>query len=282
MSGVVFAESFYSQGLVAMSMRPQAGEGRQRAIRRVTCLIKAIWNARKTLDAYYARLGEPSSTGEPPSKKRRIPTPLSTLPSNTDFIGPHFNEYWKDGQKFTLRYTRRFHPKIVFLAEATCQNTGELLKVVVKFPETYGKRGHELLAKAKPKALAPELYYCEKEESLGNGWIVIMEHIEGKLLLDTDITVPYGNDIKAALNLLHANQMVFGDLRKGNIVCSSVGAKLLDFDWCGNEGEVFYPLDINLNKSEDDKLNINWAPGVGRGVRIKKEHDLHMFEMLKK
>jgi len=153
-----------------------------------------------------------------------------------------------------------------------------LLKVVVKFSETFGKCGHELLAKAKPKALAPGLYYCEKEESVNNRWIIIMEHIEGELLLDTSITRSHDEDIKAALNLLHANQMVFGDLRKGNIVCSPVGAKLLDFDWCGNEGEVFYPIDINLNR----EWNINWAPGVGRGTRIKKEHDLHMFEMLKK
>lgn len=277
MSGAVFAESFYSEGLVVVSMRPHGGEGREHAVRRVTCFIKAVWNARKTLDDYYQHLGEPSPTGQPLSKKCRIASPLSTLPSNTDtcFIGPHFNEYCKDGQKFTLKYTRRFHPKPVFLAEM-CNDAGELRNVVVKFSETYGKSGHELLAKAKPKALAPRLYYCEKQESVNNRWIVIMEHIEGKLLLETDITDLHRGNIEKALDILHSEQIVFGDLRKGNIVCPPWGAMLLDFDWCGKEGEVFYPVDINLNKED----NINWAAGVGRRLPIMKEHDMHMFRML--
>ena len=232
---------------------------------------------------YYETLPVPSSTGEPLFKKPRIATPLSALPSNADtwFIGPHFNQYLKDEREFTLRYKKRFHPKPVFVAEATCEDTGEFLKVVVKFSETYGKRGHELLATAKPKALAPRLYHCEKDESVGNFWIVVMEYIEGKLARDTHITPSHGEDIKAALDLLHGNKMVFGDLRKGNAVCSPVGAKLLDFDWCGEEGQVLYPPTIGLSKGKNNKLNINWHPEVARWAPIKKEYDLHMLGVLK-
>ena len=263
-------------------MGPRGGEDYDHAIRRIVVFLRAVQSARKTLDNYYETLPVPSSMAESLPRECQIATPLSASPSNTDtyFIGPHFNQYLKDGEKFMLRYKKRFHPKPVFLADATCQNTGESLKVVVKFSTTYGKRGHELLATAQPKALAPKLYYCEKAESLGNLWIIVMEYIEGKLLVNTQITTSHREDIKAMLELLHANKMVFGDLREGNIVCSPVGAKLLDFDWCGEEGQALYPAGINLSRDSNNKPTINWHPEVERGTPIKKEHDLHMFKIL--
>ena len=264
-----------------MFIGPRVGEDLNDAIRRVASLVQAVQKGRRTLDDYYATLQEPCFMAEPPRKRLRTETPRSTLPcsAKTCFIGPHFNQYWSDGQRFMLTYKQRFDDKTVFLAEATCENTGESLEVVVKFSTTYGKRGHELLANATPKALAPRLYYCEKPEDAGNLWIVVMEYIEGNLLYNSDaqITPLLRADIAAALDILHAHDIVFGDLRKGNIISSPVGAKLLDFDWCGEDGKVFYPPAINLSRDQDGKSMINWHPGVQRGAPIKKEHDMFMY-----
>ena len=264
-----------------MFIGPRVGEDLNDAIRRVAILVQAVQKGRRTLDDYYATLQEPCFMAEPPRKRFRTETPRSTLPcsAKTCFIGPHFNQYWSDGQRIMLTYKQRFDNTTVFLAEATCENTGESLEVVVKFSTTYGKRGHELLANATPKALAPRLYYCEKPEDAGNLWIVVMEYIEGNLLYNSDaqITPLLRADIAAALDILHAHDIVFGDLRKGNIISSTVGAKLLDFDWCGEDGKVFYPPAINLSRDQDGKSMINWHPGVQRGAPIKKEHDMFMY-----
>jgi hypothetical protein len=230
------------------------GEKLDDAVRRVAILSRAVKGARNTLDKYYQTLpstGEPPSfTGGPPSKKRRTMLPPPAFPSAVDacFIGPHFNRYSTGGQMFMLTYIKRFIPnepsKTVFLAKATCLDTGNTQDVVVKFSMTYGSFGHCLLANARPKALAPALYYCEKDENVGNLWIINMEYIPGSIT--TKFTPSHLNDIEAALNILHSGNLVFGDLRKANVLCLPNGAKLVDFDWCGKEGQVAYPPSINM------------------------------------
>lgn len=51
---------------------------------------------------------------------------------------------------------------------------------------------------------------------------------------------------------------VFGDLRWPNILITAGGLELVDFDWCGKEGEVLYPAAISEKISE-------WPKGV-KGV----------------
>ena len=267
-----------------MFIGPRVGEDLNDAIRRVAILVQTVQKGRRTLDDYYATLPVPSLMAEPLPKRPRTENPRSTLPRSVEtcFIGPYFNQYWSDGQRIMLTYKQRFDNTTVFLAEATCENTGESLDVVVKFSTTYGKRGHELLANAMPKALAPLLYYCEKPEDTGNLWIVVMEYIEGDLLSNSDaqITPFLRADIAAALEILHTRDIVFGDLRKSNIILSPVGAKLLDFDWCGEDGKVLYPPAINLSEDEGGKPIIDWHPAVQRGTPIKKEHDTYMYHRL--
>ena len=267
-----------------MFIGPRVGENLNDAIRRVAILVQTVQKGRRTLDDYYATLPVPSLMAEPLPKRPRTENPRSTLPRSVEtcFIGPHFNQYWSDGQRIMLTYKQRFDNTTAFLAEATCESTGKSLDVVVKFSTTYGKRGHELLANAMPKALASLLYYCEKPEDTGNLWIVVMEYIEGDLLSNSDaqITPFLRADIATALEILHTRDIVFGDLRKSNIILSPVGAKLLDFDWCGEDGKVLYPPAINLSEDEGGKPIIDWHPAVQCGTPIKKEHDTYMYHRL--
>lgn len=130
-----------------------------------------------------------------------------------------------------------------------------------------------------PKALAPRLYYCEKENSLGNLWVIIMEYVAD---VHMDTTTSDCEDIEVALKLLHNHKLIFGDLCRTNILCSADGTKLVDFDWCDEEGKAFYPPGVNLRRDGNGKPIIAWHCDTGHGTQIKKEHDYHMFEILKK
>src|SRR5438046_9227519 len=79
---------------------------------------------------------------------------------------------------------------------------------------------------------------------------------------------------KAAINALHEKGFVFGDLRWPNIMVLNGRAKILDFDWCGNDGEDRYPATLN------DLGDINWHQDVHRGSIMRKEHDCFMLEGL--
>ena len=48
------------------------------------------------------------------------------------------------------------------------------------------------------------------------------------------------------VNDFHAEGLVDGDLRDANIICNDQDVMLLDFDWGGQDGQVFYPTP-NLN-----------------------------------
>ncbi|KAH9941231.1 uncharacterized protein BXZ73DRAFT_98445 [Epithele typhae] len=78
-----------------------------------------------------------------------------------------------------------------------------------------------------------------------------------------------------AVTLLHKDDFVFGNLRRGNLIAQDDGrVMLVDFDWCGKCGDAKYPLDINLDP------RIPWNTEVRPGALIKKDHDLYMLQRL--
>lgn len=86
-------------------------------------------------------------------------------------------------------------------------------------------------------------------------------------------------DVREALDILHEADLVFGDLRRPNVLVvpdanGKPGGRLVDFDWCGKVGDDRYPA--GLNQSEGMK----WATGTAKRSFISKEHDDKMFEML--
>jgi len=49
------------------------------------------------------------------------------------------------------------------------------------------------------------------------------------------------NDLQKLVEAFHNNNLVHGDLREPNILCNEEKLVLLDFDWGGKVGEVYYP-----------------------------------------
>lgn len=51
-------------------------------------------------------------------------------------------------------------------------------------------------------------------------------------------------DVRNALDLLHENGWVFGDVRDANVVWYKGRGFLFDFDWAGRKGEDRYPAEV--------------------------------------
>ncbi|KIO25688.1 hypothetical protein M407DRAFT_75345 [Tulasnella calospora MUT 4182] len=167
----------------------------------------------------------------------------------------------------------------MFFADAKQPCDEEGACVLVRFTARYGREAHALLA---ANDLAPQLLHYEELEK---GWaVVVMNFVEG-LNLDKakQWVVPSQTlkDVEEALRVLHETKLVFGDLRRPNIVLckrdapgggTEQGGKLVDFDWAGKHDEQRYPLSL----SPDNE----WAEGMKGGGIMKKEHDIAMFNLL--
>ncbi|KAJ7447366.1 hypothetical protein B0H11DRAFT_1636574, partial [Mycena galericulata] len=76
-----------------------------------------------------------------------------------------------------------------------------------------------------------------------------------------------------AIDKLHAEKLVFGDLRPPNIIVHNSSVHLVDFDWAGRVGEARYPSTINMDPGI-------FPDGVDRGGLIKMEHDRKMLQSI--
>ncbi|KAH9159154.1 hypothetical protein EDB89DRAFT_1866142, partial [Lactarius sanguifluus] len=173
-------------------------------------------------------------------------------------------------------------PKAIFLATTETESPQ---KIVVKFVQSYNTEAHCLLASAD---CAPRLVYCSMDDpnppELGGLTMVVMEYVNGKTAHQR-----YGNDqllqlifdqVEEGLEILHTNNIVFGDLRPLNImITEDEHVLLINFDWCGTHEEQTYP--VSLNDARDMTNRINWHPEVERGGIMKKEHDTFMLRGMK-
>ncbi|KAG9095484.1 hypothetical protein FRC06_009758, partial [Ceratobasidium sp. 370] len=182
-----------------------------------------------------------------------------------------------DGHKINFRYIGTLggehgQQKAVFKAR-TMETTSRA--IVVKFTRCYNGHAHKLSAE---HGYAPKLLF---DGSRHPGFprpagllMMVMEYI---------VEVPRGPSydeayptLRAALDLLHEQGLVFGDLRPLNVLVpkrpigQEAKAMLIDFDWCGTDGEDRYPWDINQE--------IIWADGVGPGTLMYKRQDDFMLE----
>ncbi|KAH7903334.1 hypothetical protein BJ138DRAFT_1096518 [Hygrophoropsis aurantiaca] len=153
--------------------------------------------------------------------------------------------------------------------------------VVVKFVDNYGDAAHELMANA---GFAPKLLYCGKIDvnpdmpSYGTLKMVVMEYNDG---LTMHSALQYGKprprcqleDLEKAIQMLHDEGFVFGDLRPPNVMVEDGGrVQLIDFDWAGKEGEVKYPRTMSTS--------IDWPKGAQAWEPIQKQHDIEMLKKL--
>lgn len=178
-----------------------------------------------------------------------------------------------------LEPLKPFDPDCVtFLAEIISDKT----KVVVKFAQTYGVEARRLLAQHN---LAPPLLYFKHLNEDGTGYgalkMVVMVYVEGKtaskVFSGATLSPNVVGDLERALNILHGEGFVFGDLRRPNIMIMPEDntVRLIDFDWAGRENEARYPIHLNQSKE------VKWADGVGSYRKIHKKHDLDMLNLLR-
>jgi len=186
-----------------------------------------------------------------------------------------------------LRFSYRDYlvPKTPSMALFRATEIESRREIVVKFAQRYNAEAHRLLASADR---APKLLYCSTEDpnppELAGLIMVVMTYIDGKTAYqqygNQQLSQPIFDQVEEALGTLHANNMVFGDLRNPNImITKDERVLLIDFDWCGVHEEHTYP--VSLNDAPNMFNSINWHPDVKRGGRMMKEHDTFMLERMK-
>ena len=160
-------------------------------------------------------------------------------------------------------------------------STKPVQDIVVKFVERYSEKAHRLLAEA---GLAPRVLYCgpvscdPKQPSYDSLTMVVMAYIDGstygsaKSTMTRAMKTTVRSELNRALELLHGNGLVFGDLRSPNVMITGGKVMLIDFDWAGEAEQVRYP---HLLSSA-----IAWPKDVQPLDPIKKEHDLEMLAKL--
>lgn len=155
---------------------------------------------------------------------------------------------------------------------ATLSDTNQ--DVIVKFTAHYNEAAHRLLAESE---FAPRLHFCERV--IGDLYMVVMDRVDGKSiwqLQEGKIPVPaiVFKSVKDAIDLLHENDIVLGDLRNPSILYDASKARvvLVDFDWSGKDGESRYPATLNPSNA--------WAEDVSPYSIMRKAHDLWQLNQL--
>ena len=127
---------------------------------------------------------------------------------------------------------------------------------IVKFTYRYSRAAHKLMER---EGVATRLMYCNREPLVGL-YCVVTEYVRQSK--QARLSQEGANKLRAALDKFQEHSFVHGDLRELNILIDAEGGPLLiDFDWSGKEGEVYYPVRLNME--------IEWAAGIGGGKKIE-------------
>ncbi|KAG8760361.1 hypothetical protein FRC11_000531 [Ceratobasidium sp. 423] len=185
----------------------------------------AISEARRELEDYYTHLPGPDQ-GD-----------ASIFPYPTDYIDSTGKQVKFEYKKHVNRSGRASGKELVFFAQ-TLEDPPT--RIVAKFVTRYHPVAYRLLAR---EGLTPELLddgTAHLADQPGpEHSMIVMEYLNGvDLGKSTDHPLPayVFVDIKRALVLLHSQDLVFGDLRRPNVMLAKdatgkvTGAKLVDFD----------------------------------------------------
>jgi len=109
--------------------------------------------------------------------------------------------------------------------------------------------------------------------------MVIMDLIRGlnarHKFLSSELPPIVFEDVRRAIDILDDAWLVFGDLRRPNIIVIGSGEKLqVDFDWARPAGTATYPPEMN------NAFVLKWPYEVEPGAKIKKGHDLETLDSL--
>ena len=192
-----------------------------------------------------------------------------------------------DSFRYELDENRR---QSLFLARKLNRDCyGRPHDVVVKFTSKYARHAHELMSQ---NGFAPSLYGCIDmwEDRNGKMMMIVMDRVPGTpLRYQPPHSLPseFFDKIKQAINILHSNNYVFGDLRSINIMVDSSWGEprpiLVDYDWVGEENKDLYPPSLNMMLVEgafDQEPELSQS--VARLGKMKQEHDLEALEILRK
>ncbi|RXW12319.1 hypothetical protein EST38_g13535 [Candolleomyces aberdarensis] len=232
------------------------GSGRERD---VAAALSALWDGVQGLRGLYDSEGE---IADPPKLSFNKPLDMCQVPGvpgavidNPIFLGT-----------LTIK-PKSPHPHKV--------------DVIIKLVNGhYGVDVHRALAKV---GLAPLLLGISSLEGVPHAYVieylcpsewVMLSELENLLLLGHKQAIY--NALESIIDVLQKGKYVHGDLRESNIMINQarlkqegrVSIKLIDFDWSGTAGEVFYPVLLNPE--------ITW-PGIAGGP-ISLEDDLKLLK----
>ncbi|KAF8326056.1 uncharacterized protein EI90DRAFT_3071344 [Cantharellus anzutake] len=202
---------------------------------------------------------------------------LHTIPHGPPKF-PCFLSFSMRGGTYGLRCYELLSFPAVFLAELIDQSASSTtLPVVAKFVPSYAVDAHKLLAEAN---LAPGFLHLERLP--GGMQVVVMEHVAGtnasEMGDEWQLSERHLEQIQQAVELLHENGFVHGDLQACNIIIEddTNNAKLVDFDWTAKDGEGRYPMDLK------EDIDMEWCEGVEPGAVMTKGHDIYMLGILRR
>ncbi|KIM45609.1 hypothetical protein M413DRAFT_24776 [Hebeloma cylindrosporum] len=237
------------------------------SIVRLARVFRALSSCRKDLALYYNQVAQ-----------KTIPR-LSSLFPNPTLINPSVVIPGLTYKRFLSRVGQPTSGLVDLNAAtalyiATMDGTDK--EVVVKFTGRYNETAHRILAIA---GLAPELHFCQPV--IGGLYMVVMDRVDGKSLCElqaNEIPIPsiVALHVHQALALLHAQDLVFGDLQLNNILydASKDQTHIVDFDWPGKHKVSRYPATLNSDKPWHDDV-------LPYGI-MDKAHDLWLLKRLDK
>lgn len=197
LSGAVFIENVVVQKLTDY-VWTGGNPYDDRELESITRLFKALSVGLQDLKTFYGNLF--AAADHRPEIQRFFPSTRSYLDSQ--------------GQKVYFRYIKRLSmTKAVYLAATTSGN-----QLIVKFVQRYNSDAHRLLAS---HDLAPMLHYSSLDNTntntTGGLGVVIMDFVRGSnaymLYSTTQLLNTIYDKVKRTISILHAESIVFGDLR---------------------------------------------------------------------
>jgi len=275
-STAVYTDSIYADELLSVSLR--FGSHAADNALYIGRVFMAIKRCMERLSSLYRNLR--TSTRPTPAAKVLWPNPTSDPPGSIEGI-PELEFFCKvdrsTGDSINQTVIDEENKRhAMYLARMRTEDGTSTTEVFVKFAVTYNATAHRLLANHKPP-LAPALHSCTRV--IGDMFMVVMEYLPGTPLLDVWLPIPASvheairRDVPRALELLHEQDLVFGDLREGNLLyLPEDGGRILlvDFDRVGRDGKDRYSACLN----PDAEL------GVKRLQIMEKSHDTENFGRL--
>jgi hypothetical protein len=277
--GVVWTDKFIVQPLVDIGFAGDPSMHEDGRVYNIARIFQSLGLAIDTLEEYYHEINKDGNLqlklNEP--HPRFFPYPTT------------FSEYGTTESqevKFSYIYGSCTDPtNVTYFAKDESSDRN----FVVKFVSRYGVKAHELLA---GRGMAPRLLYfglvdgkhdARNPQSDANGStevgglyvgpirMVIMEHA-GRVT--KEVPEDARSQVKNAVQTLHDEGFVYGDLREPNIMTSNSKVYLIGFDWAGEVGVARYPRHLSSS--------VTWPEAV-QELELKpitREHDWFMFNQL--